>query len=123
MVKGVNTALAACESEPSLKHFIYTSSAGAVTLPRPDVDFTITAGTWNDESVRLAWDPNAEPGVASSALYPTKTHVYCASKTEAERAMWKYVDEHKPNFTVNSIVPNFNLGPAVAPGSPRPNSG
>lgn len=35
--------------------------------------------------------------------------IYSASKTEAERAAWKWVEENKPNFVLNTVQPNFNV--------------
>ena len=40
--------------------------------------------------------------------------VYAASKTEAERALWKSVEERKPHFVVNCVNPNANLGRILA---------
>ena len=31
--------------------------------------------------------------------------VYLASKVEAERILWKIVEERKPHFTVNAVLP------------------
>lgn len=35
--------------------------------------------------------------------------VYAASKVEAERAAWKFVEAQKPGFVLNTIIPNFNV--------------
>ena len=37
--------------------------------------------------------------------------VYGASKTQGEQAAWQFVKENKPNFTVNTVLPNANFGP------------
>lgn len=44
--------------------------------------------------------------------------VYGASKTEAERAIWKFVKEEKPDLVVNSINPNCNLGQILSDKQP-----
>jgi len=41
--------------------------------------------------------------------------VYAASKTEAERALWKFRDEKKPGFSINSVLPATNFGPVITP--------
>ena len=40
-------------------------------------------------------------------------HIYMGSKTLAERAAWKFVDEEKPSFSVSTICPPYVLGPIV----------
>ena len=35
--------------------------------------------------------------------------VYRASKTEAERQAWKWVDENRPDYVLNTILPCFNV--------------
>ncbi len=35
--------------------------------------------------------------------------VYAASKTEAEREAWKWHKENKPEFALNTVLPNWNV--------------
>lgn len=35
--------------------------------------------------------------------------VYAASKTEQERAFFKWAKDNKPSFAVNSVLPNMNV--------------
>lgn len=35
--------------------------------------------------------------------------VYAASKTEAERQSWKWMEKNKPHFKFNTVVPCFNV--------------
>jgi hypothetical protein len=44
--------------------------------------------------------------------------VYGASKTEAEKAVWKFVEEQKPHFICNAILPNCNFGKILVKGQP-----
>lgn len=83
--------------------FVYTSSSVAITIPKPDVKFTISTNDWNDEDVEAAWKPG--PYGPERAL-----PVYAASKTQAEQAMWQFVKEEKPSFTLNTVLPNANFG-------------
>lgn len=58
--------------------------------------------SWNDAAVRKAWDdqtPESDKGIA----------VYAASKTESEREAWKWIEEHKPQFQFNTVLPCFNV--------------
>ena len=38
--------------------------------------------------------------------------VYAASKTEAEREAWKWHKENKPDFALNTVLPNWNVSDA-----------
>ena len=40
---------------------------------------------------------------------------YSASKTEAEKAAWKWVKEHSPGFQFNSVLPDFTVSPLSEP--------
>lgn len=97
-----------------MKHFVLTSSSSACSMPRPDEKFSIDENTWNDESVKLAYgDPSPMKGM----------HVYGASKTLAEKALWKFQKEQNPHFTMNAVLPNFNWGLILAPGKSWDSSG
>ncbi|TVY19806.1 Aldehyde reductase 2 [Lachnellula arida] len=59
--------------------------------------------TWNEDVIKDAYrDPPYEPERA----YP----VYAASKTLAEKEAWKFVEEEKPSFVLNTVLPNLNFG-------------
>lgn len=110
VVKGALNALTAATKEPGMKSFVYTSSSTAALMPQPDKNIKVTTDTWNDDVVHQA---NTSPDPWS---------VYGASKTEAERAIWKAVKETNPPFQVASILPNANLGPILKPGGEHESS-
>jgi hypothetical protein len=58
--------------------------------------------TWNDAAVAAAWDAHAPP--RSKGYF-----VYVASKTETERMAFKWVQEHKPSFTLNTVLPALTV--------------
>lgn len=39
--------------------------------------------------------------------------IYSASKTEGERALWKFVKEVKPPFAINTVLPAANVSLAT----------
>lgn len=39
--------------------------------------------------------------------------VYAASKTLSEKEAWKFMDEKKPGFTLNTVLPNINFGASL----------
>jgi nucleoside-diphosphate-sugar epimerase len=113
---GVRSALAAAASEPSMEHFVYTSSAAAIGWPQLEVEYRITANSWNEESVPLAWSKADNPFKAG--------HIYSASKVLAEKEVWEFAKKQgSDGIVVNSVVPNMNWGPILVPGKGKPSSG
>jgi nucleoside-diphosphate-sugar epimerase len=102
LVAGIESILESCMKEPKVKRFVYTSSSTAACLPIPGRKLHLDRSSWNDEAVKSAWE---EPHAKEKAYT-----VYAASKTEAERAMWKFSKEREPAFVVNSILPDTNFG-------------
>ena len=90
---GLN-ALKACAKTPSVKRFVYTSSSLAATFPKPNVEFSIDTNSYNEVAVEIV---NKEP--SKKGLF-----IYAAMKTQAEKAMWKWMEENKPGFVLNTIV-------------------
>lgn len=68
-----------------------------------------TAATWNDFAVDAAWDPKTP---AAQLPY----YVYAASKTEGEREAWSWFEKNKPNFTLNTVLPDVNVRIFSLPG-------
>jgi len=66
----------------------------AAASPAPNVEVTIDEKSWNESCVEAAWKP---PPYEQSRGY----YVYGASKTQAEQALWKFVEEEKPDFVLN----------------------
>ncbi|KAK5652993.1 hypothetical protein OQA88_9279 [Cercophora sp. LCS_1] len=98
-VLGTTSILGSALKEPSVKEFVYTSSIVATAMPIPGIEANVTHDTFNDAAVKLAWSPSASGGV-----------VYMASKVEAEKAVWKFVEEKAPHFTVNVVNPAYIIG-------------
>lgn len=103
--------LKSAANEPSVKRFVYTSSSTAATLPIPNKEFTIDTDTWNDAIIKKAWAP---PPYRKDRVLA----VYGSSKTEGEKALWKFMEEQKPAFVANAILPNVNFGTILAKAQP-----
>lgn len=114
-IAGTVAALKAAAKEKTVKRFVYTSSSTAASAPKPNKKFHIDSNTWNEEDVRDAWAP---PPYENGREWV----VYAASKTESEKAIWKFVREEKPGFVVNCVLPDTNLGRILAK-EQRPSSG
>jgi len=111
VVASVNNVLATAAREPKVKRFVLTSSSTAAVLPRPGVEMTVTVDSWDDGAVEAAWGEDPDAFV-----------VYAASKTEGERALWKFVEEKRPGFVANAILPNFNMGRVLGSAGPTGNA-
>ncbi|PWY89620.1 aldehyde reductase II [Aspergillus sclerotioniger CBS 115572] len=104
--------LSIAERVSSIKRVVLCSS---VTTAFPAIDDavgledkTVTQNTWNEPSIAAAWDPNTPE-------YLKPNVVYTAAKIEAERGAWKWYEEHKPDFVLNSVLPNINFGKILFP--------
>ncbi|EED22611.1 hydroxysteroid dehydrogenase, putative [Talaromyces stipitatus ATCC 10500] len=108
-VIGYTEALLKAAAKASVTRFVLTSSSTAVLSSQPGVEgIVVTENTWNDAAVKAAWDENT-PAESKPLI------VYSASKTEGERAAWRWIKQNKPNFTLNSVAPNLVLGKVLHP--------
>jgi nucleoside-diphosphate-sugar epimerase len=85
---------------PSVKRVIITSSFAAMKDDSKGnwPEHTYSEADWNP--VTLDYILNENPGKA-----------YSASKTFAEKAAWKFMDDTKPKFTLTAINPPWIYGP------------
>lgn len=91
-VKGTLSVLSACADCPTVKKVVLTSSVAAIQ-DSPVAGKVYTEEDWNTES--------------------TLTHnSYSFSKTEAEKAAWKFMEEKKPPFKLIVINPAMVIGPS-----------
>jgi len=106
--KGSETLLeSALKAGPQLASVVVTSSAVAVVDPKEKPGYVFTESDF--ASVRLAQAiKDKEEGVKTPGGV-----LYAASKTAAERAVWKFRDQHKPNFAITTINPSVVVGPPV----------
>lgn len=68
-------------------------------------DYTYTESDWNEFAI---------PFVEKLGENAPSGAIYAASKTAAERAIWRFRDEHKPSFTLTAINPCLVAGPPLA---------
>ncbi|KAF2670264.1 NAD(P)-binding protein [Microthyrium microscopicum] len=104
VVTGALNALKAAAREPSVKRVVLTSSSTAAASPQPNKVFTMDENTWNGSAVEAAWAPPPYEGLQR------RLDVYSASKTQSEQAAWKFMKEEKPDFVLNAVLPNANMG-------------
>ncbi|SPO04382.1 related to dihydroflavonol-4-reductase [Cephalotrichum gorgonifer] len=108
-VAGMMTLLQSASMESSIKGFVYTSSG--IAAADFDLPLSVDTSTWNEAHIKEAWSVTSPP-------FPDGHGgaVYGASKTEAEKALWKYVKEENPHFRVNSILPDQTFGEVLSTG-------
>lgn len=56
--------------------------------------------SWNEAAVQAAWDENTPADLRKFAIY-------AASKTEAERAAWSWMESEIRPFELNTVLPSF----------------
>jgi nucleoside-diphosphate-sugar epimerase len=91
-------------AEPLVQAVVLTSTSMAA-VPW-GAKGTFEKDAYNEEYTKLAWDPSFQ--------HPAKQFfVYAAAKAQAEKAAWKYVQEEKPQYTLNTVLPSGNFGPSL----------
>ncbi|KAJ5800795.1 uncharacterized protein N7518_002863 [Penicillium psychrosexuale] len=102
--------LEAASRTETIQRVVLTSSSRAAftSLPGTTKGLTVEDNTFNDDSVKAAWDPDTPADVKPFA-------VYSASKTESEKAAWEWMKENKPHFDFNTVLPDFNTGKVLHP--------
>uniref|UniRef100_UPI003D264B92 ketoreductase n=1 Tax=Sporidiobolus salmonicolor TaxID=5005 RepID=UPI003D264B92 len=108
-IGGTLNALRAAAATPSVKRFVLTSSMMAAIVPKPNVPgIYLDEKSWNLESIDKAVtlpESHKEKGL----------WVYAASKTMAEMLAWHFMDENKPHFTLNTVLPAYTIGTIFDP--------
>jgi nucleoside-diphosphate-sugar epimerase len=107
VLESLKSILEAARNEPSVKSIVYTSSIAAAVSLHPGVVVHVGPNTWNDKAVEITWSPPPHP---SDYWH----EVYQASKVEAEKSLWAFVEEMRPHFAVNVVSPATILGESFA---------
>lgn len=94
-VQGTEAVLEACRAAGGVKRVVVTSSMAAIT-DEPDETKVLTEEDWNEKS-----------GLERNPYY--------YSKTLAERAAWRFVEEKSPGFDLVVINPFLVIGPSLTP--------
>jgi nucleoside-diphosphate-sugar epimerase len=98
--------LEASAKTSTVKSVVITSSSMAAIPWKSDVEYTISPTSYNEEFIKLAWDPTfTDP----SKLWM----VYAAAKAQSEQAAWKFISENNVDFVLNTVLPSANFGPAL----------
>ncbi|KAH6664416.1 hypothetical protein B0J14DRAFT_493555 [Halenospora varia] len=87
----------------NLKAIAVTGSVNAMTTGQDIDERVFTSDSWLPLEIKDA--------IAAQHPYIS----YCVSKAEAEKAIWKFVEEEKPAFTVTVLLPALIFGPPIQP--------
>ncbi|WVQ81866.1 hypothetical protein IAT38_003993 [Cryptococcus sp. DSM 104549] len=105
-VKGTTGVLTSIQKvNPKVKRVVITSSVASIMCPasRPP-PVVYTEKDWNGDSI-----PHVdEKGIESEGM-----HSYLASKTLAEKALWKFIEDEKPSWEGVAICPPYVLGEVI----------
>ncbi|POY72851.1 hypothetical protein BMF94_4106 [Rhodotorula taiwanensis] len=103
-VNGTLNALKSAKSEPSVKRVVITASFACIVEPKDPGTYVFTEKDWNEYSPKQVEEHGKDAEASQS---------YRASKTLAERAAWKFVEEEKPQFDITTIQPPLIFGPVI----------
>ncbi|KAG8716707.1 methylglyoxal reductase (NADPH-dependent) gre2, partial [Ceratobasidium sp. 394] len=94
---------------PTIKRVVLTSSALAAAQYKPILH---TEAHWNETAIKAV----EEKGSKASG-----GELYSASKTYAEKAAWKFIDENKGKigFDLVAVLPSYILGAPIHPVTSR----
>ncbi|KAI1151081.1 hypothetical protein F4825DRAFT_374303 [Nemania diffusa] len=103
----VTGLLKAAKDEPSVKSFVFTSSAWAAWTPDPSKKSTLHEWSYNDDAVRIMRSDASreEKGILG----------YMAFKSLLEQRIWDWIREEKPSYTFNTILPETVFGATLSP--------
>lgn len=87
-VAGTEWVLRAASKEPKVQRIVITSSYASIVENREPGTTVFTEADWNQQSI---------DEVDAKGADAWRMHWYRASKTLAERAAWKYIEDEKPS--------------------------
>jgi len=90
-----------------VKHIIINSSLASVLHLDTKPGYEYAENDWND------WATNQVQRNLEAHLSTDAVTAYCASKNEAERAVWKFQSTYQPRFSITTIIPSYVVGPII----------
>ncbi|KAL2060962.1 hypothetical protein VTL71DRAFT_9014 [Oculimacula yallundae] len=97
----------ALKAGAQLSAVVITSSAAAVVDSNKPAPYTFTEADFASFAFEKAEADKKEGVVTPPGI------LYGASKTAADRAVWRWRKEKKPNFSISTINPSVVIGPPV----------
>lgn len=113
LMKGSMNILEAALASTTVKRVVFTSILATAGNPLPGVKFHIDHKTWNTEAFDMVRTLSVQR--LAELGFDWKMYVYRVAKLEVERAVWDFVKEKKPSFSVNVVSPGLNFGNTMGP--------
>ncbi|TYJ53106.1 hypothetical protein B9479_006287 [Cryptococcus floricola] len=105
-VKGTTGVLESIQKyNPDVKRVVITSSVASIMC----VDSVKSPYTYTEKD----WNVDSAAHVEKNGLQSAGFHSYLASKTLAEQALWKFIEEKKPSWDAVAINPPYVLGEII----------
>lgn len=98
-VNGTVSVLKSAKDSKSIKRIVITSSFAAVVDTSKPVPTKFTEDDWNEFSPKTLEEKGKDVSPVDA---------YRASKTLAERAAWEFVEKHKPDWDIATMVSCFS---------------
>ncbi|KIW66542.1 hypothetical protein PV04_05866 [Phialophora macrospora] len=110
VVAGTLNLLKAAAVQSGVRSVVLTSSCAAAYVRGQGTGSksVIDEDTWNEAAVEAAWSSDTPPDARGFL-------VYAASKVQGGKEAWKWVEENKPGFAFNTVLPPFNVGTILPP--------
>ncbi|KAI0863529.1 putative aldehyde reductase 2 [Xylaria cubensis] len=87
-----------------VQRFVLNGSSKAVETTVYNQPHELTTKTFNHEAIQKARNEPASP------TFQRSLDVYSAGRAAAELAFWSWIEENKPSFVANCVVPDGNFG-------------
>ncbi|XXH02854.1 hypothetical protein Hte_009242 [Hypoxylon texense] len=99
--------LRAAKNEPSVKSFVFTSSAWAAWTPDPTKKVKLTEWSYNEHAVQVV---SSDTSGREKGILP-----YMAFKALLEQRIWDWIEKEKPSFSFNTVLPESVIGECLDP--------
>ncbi|VDB82935.1 unnamed protein product [Peniophora sp. CBMAI 1063] len=104
-LKGTTSILESIHAHaPTVKRVVLTASIVSVWSYLVDKPTTFTEEDWNEQAIKAVEEKGADAGPVM---------IYGASKTLAEKAAWKFKEDHKVSWDLAVINPPYVYGPPI----------
>ncbi|CZR56737.1 related to flavonol reductase/cinnamoyl-CoA reductase [Phialocephala subalpina] len=98
---GLELLKSASKYGKNVKAIVVTGSVNAMTTGMDINERTFNSSAWL-------------PLTIADAIKAQHAYIsYCVAKAESEKAIWKYVEENKPSYTVSVLLPSLIFGPPI----------
>lgn len=106
-LRSVVQLLEAARATPSVKAFVFTSSAWAAYIPDPAQKRTLREWSFNEDAIDIVRTGASEEGKG----FPR----FMAFRALLEKRIWEWVRAEKPGFAFNTVLPETVIGATLSP--------